>query len=149
MARKGGARRVTSDRVASHRGWSAVYPKLNWIFFNSFHFARGRDAGIVNGYLCATATPIRSKFSLFLNWKWEVCARAGKRKRERERGGREREREKVRSSTFVASHHVATSCAIALFHADAYTGEGRDAEINLITSRGVDSSHRSFRLKSE
>lgn len=25
-------------------------------------------------YLYATAAPIRSKFSLFLNWKWEVYA---------------------------------------------------------------------------
>lgn len=25
-------------------------------------------------YLCATGAPIRSKFSLFLNWKWEVYA---------------------------------------------------------------------------
>lgn len=30
---------------------------------------------------------------------------------------------------------VATSRATALFHTDASTGEGRDAEINLITDR--------------
>lgn len=130
-SRHGGSR-----RIAAGRRLYAVYPELNWIFFNSFHFARGRDAGIVNGYLCATATPIRSKFSLFLNWKWEV---------------RPRKRERVWSSTFVSSRRATSQRvgAIALFHADAYTGEGRDAEINLITSRGVDSNHRFFRLKSE
>lgn len=46
--------------------------RLNWIFFNSFHFPQASSE--LDEYLYATAAPIRGKFSLFLNWKWEVCA---------------------------------------------------------------------------
>lgn len=68
-------------------------------------------------YLCATAAPIRSKFSLFLNWKWEEHA-AG-----------------VVKSTFAAveKEEKKWKSGSVLFQTDAYSEGGGVAEINLIT----------------